>query len=567
MKTKNLRLPIATLLVFLVLALAIVSFLSRLEKISNYQFLDTNESGYVDLDLVINEINYKDNLLSVRASYNFSPELSDILSNVVDESGSAGYEVRMMVTMPQEIHLTGITAIPGWSFTLDKPNTQQNIQIPIFNKANMAPFDNYTYAVQVAIYGLSDIDNNNMEKLELKSSSPVATRIRWSNRLDSYSVEATRGSQKVVDVRVAEIQKNQVDFNIKRNPIDIALGVVIPVTLLLLYLLFRTGLLSLAIPLIGFVTFRQVLVPTGVQGFTLYDIAIISVLAFAVVFHIWVDGKSSSQVPNKAKGTINMLEKIRSTIGLAGIGFIVLCLVVGFLLGLRGLNYAAAVATIIGVLIGALALVLYLWVQRIIGPKTEIILGERVERPDIKCVFLHLAVVNHPLSGWVEKVLSSILRAQRQHATCLVQIDFVSRDEQEHYVSSMLADWSRNPEPFSVFYDTQTQSLKPFLDVTKKDSRSIIDVRPTGKGERLGIVLKYEGQKECYAFNVESYFGGTKGKPWCLDRYRIEAEGTVIVASLISGGVRSGPYKFLLVNKGTSFDEEHFRLEKLPTTK
>lgn len=302
MKIRCICLLFVTLLVILVLSLAIVNFLSKPEKGSPNQYLGTDESRYVDLFLVINDIDYQSNLLSVNANYNFSPELSSILSNAVGDDGNPRYVVKMVVSMPQKISdLMGIVAIPGWSFALDKPNTPQDVQIPIFGKVNMSPFDNYTYAVQIEISGLSDIDNQNLEKLGLKTGSPIETRIGWGDRLNSYSVEATRSSQKVVDLQVADIQENQVDFNIKRNWTDIALGVVIPITLLFLYLLFRTGILSLAIPLIGFVPFRQVLVPTGVQGFTLYDIAISSVLAFAVVFHIWANKESNSQVskPNR----------------------------------------------------------------------------------------------------------------------------------------------------------------------------------------------------------------------------------------------------------------------------
>ena len=260
------------------------------------------------------------------------------------------------------------------------------------------------------------------------------------------------------------------------------------------------------------------------------------------------------------------MERIRSTIGLAGIGFLLLCLAIALLWNLRGLNYTAGIATIIGLLVGASALVLYLWVHRVMGPRIELIPGERAEsdRADLKYVFLHLAAVNHPLSGWTERKLSSVFRVQRRHATCEVRIDFLSKDEKQTYISLMSADWSRNPEPISYFYDSASGSMIPVPDIAKKGTRSVLDVHATGREEPLGIVVKHEGQKECYAFNSDCYFGATTGKPWCLERYRLDSEEIVVAAYLITGGIRLGPYKFLLVNQGTSIDENHSRLERLP---
>lgn len=262
------------------------------------------------------------------------------------------------------------------------------------------------------------------------------------------------------------------------------------------------------------------------------------------------------------------MERIRSTIGIAGIVLLLLCTGIALCWWFRGLSYTANVATIIGVIVGALALILFLWVQRTMGPRIELKLGDRVEAEqpslNLKYAFLHLAVVNHPLTGWLERQMSRIWRVERRHATCEVELSFLSKEESQVYIKSIPADWSRTPEPLAYFYDYTVHSVKLFPDPTRKAARWILDVHPTGRGEAVAVAVKHEGQKESYAFNSESYFGSATGKPWCLERYRLDSEEVIVSVCLITGGNRLGPYRFLLVNRGTTIDEDCFRLEALP---
>lgn len=260
-----------------------------------------------------------------------------------------------------------------------------------------------------------------------------------------------------------------------------------------------------------------------------------------------------------------MVTRIRNTVGLAGVALAFLWAAIFLVYKFLGLSSAAAITSIAGALIGSLALVLFLWVYRLMGPSLELELGERVEakRPGLKCAFLHLAVVNYPLAGRLEKFWSRIFRVDRRHATCEVRLDFLSKDGKETYISSMPADWSSTSEPLTRFYDPSDSSLKTFPDIAKKARRWVLDVRPTGYGEPVAVAVKHEGQRECYAFNSESYFGPTTGKAWCIERYKLDSEEVIVHASLLSGGVSWKSLKLRLVNRGAGIDENSFRLERL----
>lgn len=268
--------------------------------------------------------------------------------------------------------------------------------------------------------------------------------------------------------------------------------------------------------------------------------------------------------PTKA-GFHKRVNLVRNTVGFAGIALIFLWGAIIAVWISLGPSTAATVCSIGGVFIGSLALVLFLWVYRLMGPSLELRLGNRVEdeRPGLKYAFLHLIVINHPLTGLLEKFCSKIFHVDRRSATCEVQLDFISRDEEETYISLMPADWSSTPEPFGRIYDPSDLSIKAFPDIAKKANRWTLDIRPTGRGESIAVAVKHEGQKECYAFNSESYFGATTGKPWCIERYKLDSEEITVNAYLLSGGISREPLRFRLINKGTCIDENCFKLETL----
>lgn len=282
--------------------------------------------------------------------------------------------------------------------------------------------------------------------------------------------------------------------------------------------------------------------------------------------------KSSKSLPNKEEtvrptkaGFHKRVNLVRNTIGFAGIALIFLYAAIGLVWQSRGLGTAAAISSIVGVGIGSLALVLFLWVYRLMGPSLELRLGNRREdeRPGLKYAFLHLVVINHPLTGSLEKHFNKIFHVDRRHATCEVHLDFLSRHEEKIYISAMPADWSSTPEPLTYIYDPSNFSGKAFPDITKKANRWTLDIRPTGRGESIAVAVKHEGQKECYAFNSESYFGATTGKPWCIERYKLDSEEIIVNAYLLSGGISQGPLRFRLINKDTCIDENCFKLETL----
>jgi hypothetical protein len=260
----------------------------------------------------------------------------------------------------------------------------------------------------------------------------------------------------------------------------------------------------------------------------------------------------------------DIIWRVRSTIGYAGIGLISVIIVIFILRSVYGLSRTADIATIIALIIAGIAFVLFLWVHRVIGPKLELRIGDRApgERDGLKWMFLHLQVINEPLVGWSEKRLHEIFRVYRRHATCQVRLSYLSSDEKQTYISPIFGDWSGTSEPFSFFYDSATSVVKAVPDFTKISNRWTFDVHPTWRGESVAVAIKYAGQRECYAFNAESYFGNATGKPWCIQKYRLDYEAIMVHAYLISGGIEIGPYRFRIVNDGNRIDENCFRLEE-----
>lgn len=140
---------------------------------------------------------------------------------------------------------------------------------------------------------------------------------------------------------------------------------------------------------------------------------------------------------------------------------------------------------------------------------------------------------------------------------CEVFLDFyhADRPSEKAIADTVIARWSSTPEliqpvilPTNVGINGQpAMRIGAIPDLTKLPYGRRMDLH-SGTPEAIALVVKIEGQSQCYVFSNESYLLGWENKNWQLDagKYRIVAE------------IRSGRSRkrktFSLNNEGQQLD-------------
>jgi hypothetical protein len=93
-------------------------------------------------------------------------------------------------------------------------------------------------------------------------------------------------------------------------------------------------------------------------------------------------------------------------------------------------------------------------------------------------------------------------------------------DGQDVFGRAMAVRWVRSPEPIAnqiISVDGQVQFY--IRDFARAATESRIDVYP-GEEELLDVVVRFDGEAECYGWNNDSYFYNWRNPNWKLSRER-----------------------------------------------
>jgi hypothetical protein len=261
-----------TVLIMGLLILVLLRFTSYFKNNIEIDESKIINDRYISLYLIIDGIEnngyiFDSGQLLTRISYTLSSAFINEPSNKPQTDSILLHNVLLVVSKPQiSKAVGGITITPGWPFNLSQPNQLQNIKLPIFGNVNSSPFNVYDIEIQAEVDGIR---------------TPVM--IKTLNMSSLYQVNI---NNKFTDIKPPQ---DAIDIHLIRQPLDLWLCVYIPIMLLMISFLYSKSAFGPAIPLLGFIPFRQILIPVDIQGFTLYDIMIVSVLILVVLKYFWWD--------------------------------------------------------------------------------------------------------------------------------------------------------------------------------------------------------------------------------------------------------------------------------------
>ena len=101
--------------------------------------------------------------------------------------------------------------------------------------------------------------------------------------------------------------------------------------------------------------------------------------------------------------------------------------------------------------------------------------------------------------------------------------------------------WSSQPQPVLTSADGQNLRLVP--DTSQVAVTPQVDILP-GASEPLDVVVRYDGEDECYGWNNESYFVSIRNPKWRLPKGRYAVEVRICSASEVC------EKEFRLTNEG-----------------
>lgn len=156
---------------------------------------------------------------------------------------------------------------------------------------------------------------------------------------------------------------------------------------------------------------------------------------------------------------------------------------------------------------------------------------------------LHIVVYNKPFLGFRTAALQ-----------CKAEITFYQVDGRNRFGKSMTGRWSASPQPGPIKGQILPDG-KEFLivDPSRLTLESRMDIFP-GERAELDLVVRFQGEVNCYGWNNETYFRSADGKnpDWELEHDRYLVEIRIVASGQTFNGV------FQLVN---NVPYSSFRLE------
>jgi hypothetical protein len=158
---------------------------------------------------------------------------------------------------------------------------------------------------------------------------------------------------------------------------------------------------------------------------------------------------------------------------------------------------------------------------------------------------LKVEVFNDPLPGWCWWLLR--LPAQQ----CRAEISFLRENATQFIERPMPGRWAGTPEP-AVAYVSGPHGVVPIL-TNPQELKPTVDLYP-GDKELLDVVVRVQGEDECYGWNDEAYFY----KDWLNPNLKLNRAVYLIDVTITSSG-RKRTERFSLENDGpfTSFRLNH----------
>jgi hypothetical protein len=214
------------------------------------------------------------------------------------------------------------------------------------------------------------------------------------------------------------------------------------------------------------------------------------------------------------------------------------------------MELALTLLTNIGGGIFASILAILIW-ERYREPRVAIAITERVpdKEPAIQCLydqiyraFYHLTVTN---------------TGKSPAYSCSIRVKFTDL-KSKNQLFALSGKWDRGPQPLictpvptKVLPDgriltTQVETRQDFLIPFAET----IDVHP-GAQETFCIIVKYDGEEECYAFGSWSYI---KGNGYKVDDWKLGAGKYMAEIVLTYCGKKRFEKKLTLVNYSTRMD-------------
>lgn len=200
------------------------------------------------------------------------------------------------------------------------------------------------------------------------------------------------------------------------------------------------------------------------------------------------------------------------------------------------------VVSIIAVII---AILLPFVVERLKLPNLEIYPQREDVRKESDHWIYHLVVKNKK-----RKHLGSLV--QRSTATqCVAGIEFIDKVSGKS-IHQIIGKWATQPNPISfpwVVWTPDKPQGVPLLDATKVPVAQTTDI---GFKERpLDIVIKYRGEKSCYAFDPWKFLQW-KEDPNC----KIDTDECILKVEIRADNMPLPIVKkFILLNKGTELED------------
>ena len=178
--------------------------------------------------------------------------------------------------------------------------------------------------------------------------------------------------------------------------------------------------------------------------------------------------------------------------------------------------------------------------------------------------FCKLSITNKPLltRPWLSRFTAF-------NAKCLVTIADKETRAVVNDISNIACKWDAREEPSSAgipFFNPQNNQLQfaanPSHFVYLVQQANFLDLHSKSEPENVAIVMKIQGDSECYLFSGESY---ESPRQWRRQDRMIPQGEFVMLVQISSENAKSSVYEFSISNNGTTRDG--FRIEQVKTSK
>ena len=198
-------------------------------------------------------------------------------------------------------------------------------------------------------------------------------------------------------------------------------------------------------------------------------------------------------------------------------------------------------------IVGTAAGLLGLWAKFMEKPQLKVQLGNTHDDggrtpDDPRLRLVHVEVVNPPIPRLLRWLT---YRQSAQRVRLKVSYTPILGTKPKYSVEGR---WTANPEPIEAPHVRGEKVLvfHPWLVYTGR----FIDIASGDRGEEALVVIKRDGEEDCFVFDNEAYF------PHGVDPQKRLPKGTYrVTVTAIAGAVQSKPTEFLLFNEGPALED------------